>query len=136
MTIRNLLSLSREWSNIDDGSVHLWNEFCNQYFQNKFAIPLFSTEGKIVNSKLYGQNNRILLKRSDQMEALVIEEVSKVLADFKQKTNIYEGLIYMMYWLDGQQVIPLYIGKSEKYGKQSNNSSSWLKVIIITWQSF
>jgi hypothetical protein len=103
--------------------LNLWNEFCNQYFQNKFAIPLFSTDGKIVNTKLYGQNNRILLKRSDQMEALVIEEVSKVLADFKQKTNIYEGLIYMMYWLDGQQVIPLYIGKSEKYGKQGNNLS-------------
>lgn len=75
--------------------LNLWNEFCNQYFQNKSAIPLFSTEGKIVNSKLYGQNNRILLKRSDQMEALAIEEVSKVLADFKQKTNIYEGLIYI-----------------------------------------
>ena len=107
----------------------LWNEFCNQYFQDKFAIPLFSTDRNLVNTKLYGRNNRILLKRSDQMEALVIEEVNKVLTDFQQKTNRYEGLIYMMYWLDGQQVIPLYIGKSEKYGKKGNNLSSNIKNI-------
>jgi hypothetical protein len=94
--------------------LNLWNEFCNQYFQNKFAVPLFSTNGEIVDTKNYGQDNRIILKRSDPMETLVIEEVSKVLTDFKQGTNIYEGLIYMMYWLDGEQVIPLYIGKSEK----------------------
>ena len=104
--------------------LNLWKEFCNQHFPNKFAIPLFNTSGKVVNTKNYGQNNRIILKRSNQMEALVIEEVSKVLTDFKQGTNVYEGLIYMMYWLDDeQQIIPLYIGKSEKYGKQGNNLS-------------
>lgn len=100
-----------------------WNEFCKQYFQNKFAVPLFSTNGKVVDTINYGNDNRIILKRSDQMEALVIEEVSKVLTDFKQGKNVYEGLIYMMYWLDEQQVIPLYIGKSEKYGRQGDNLS-------------
>jgi hypothetical protein len=109
--------------------LNLWNEFCNQHFPNKFAIPLFSTSGKVVNTKNYGQNNRIILKRSNQMEALVIEEVSKVLTDFKQGTNVYEGLIYMMYWLDEQQVISLYIGKSEKYGTQGNNLSINIKDI-------
>lgn len=104
--------------------LNLWNEFCNQYFQNKFAVPLFSTTGKFVDIKMYGNNNRILLKRSDPMESLLIEEVNKVLADFKQGENGYEGLIYMMYWLDAQQVIPLYVGKSEKYGKQGNNLSA------------
>jgi hypothetical protein len=112
--------------------LNLWNEFCNQYFQNKFAVPLFSTNGKIVNTQFYGRGNkRLLLKRSDLMDALVIEEVTKVLNDFKQRTDIYEGLIYMMYWLNGQQVIPLYIGKSEKYGKTPNKLSTNICKIAI-----
>ncbi|MBD3882467.1 hypothetical protein IFO70_11915 [Phormidium tenue FACHB-886] len=49
------------------------------------------------------------------MESLVVQEVNKVLWDFQAGTDEYEGLIYMMFWCNGQQVIPLYIGKSEKY---------------------
>jgi hypothetical protein len=109
---------------------NLWNNFCSEYFNKKLAMPLFSTNGSIVNTKKYGKDNRILLMRSEQMEALIIQEVSKVLDDFDKATNIYEGLIYMMYWFDEQQqVIPLYIGKSEKYGQKGDNLSANIRNI-------
>lgn len=113
-----------------NSQLNLWNNFCDEYIKNKPAIPLFSTERdeinqKIVDTKEYGRiNKRIILKRSKQMEALVIEEVTKVVNDFNQETNDYEGLIYMMYWLKDKQVIPLYIGKSEKYGINGKLSSN------------
>ncbi|MBD2076702.1 hypothetical protein H6F86_22995 [Phormidium sp. FACHB-592] len=58
------------------------------------------------------------------MENFVIDEVNKVLIDFQQGEEKYEGLIYMMYWLKNEQVLPLYIGKSEKYGKKGTNLSA------------
>lgn len=58
------------------------------------------------------------------MEQLIISEVSKVIEDFNNKTEIYDGLIYMMYREESNEIIPLYIGKSEKYGKSGNLSAN------------
>ena len=70
------------------------------------------------------KNKRFVLERSAEMDSLIIDEVQKVNADYSSKSNRYEGLIYMMYRLSGQKIIPLYIGKSEKYGKKSNLSEN------------
>lgn len=104
--------------------LNLWNEFCNQYMNNYFKTPLFETLGYEVATKLYGKTNKLLLKRSAEMEAFVIQEVSLVLNDFYGAKNEYEGLIYMIYWHEENLVIPLYIGKSEKYGRSGNNLSA------------
>lgn len=106
-----------------DRHLKIWQQFCERYVNDKLKTPLFSTNGKVVNIKRYGKNDRLVLKRSDEMESLVIEEVTKVLHDFKKSQDIYEGLIYIMYKMHGDLIIPLYIGKSEKYGKQGNNLS-------------
>jgi hypothetical protein len=106
-----------------DQQLALWQRFCEEYIYNTAGIPLFSTNGKLVNIKYYGKNNRLILKRSELMENLVIEEVKKVINDFHSAGEIYEGLIYIMYLMKDNIIIPLYIGKSEKYGKQGNNLS-------------
>ena len=71
----------------------------------------------------------MILKRSNGMENFVVNEVSKVIDDFYSGTHVCEGLIYLMYYLENDLVIPLYIGKSEKYGKQGNNLSANIKGI-------
>ncbi|MBE9115447.1 hypothetical protein IQ249_05985 [Lusitaniella coriacea LEGE 07157] len=119
---------------MDNKKLKLWNDFCGRYFQDKLNIPLFSTNGNIVNIKEYGKNNRLILQRSEQMENLVIEEVSKVIQDFEAGTDIYEGLIYTMYYQmknddNSDLVVPLYIGKSEKFGNRGNNLSANIKGI-------
>jgi hypothetical protein len=58
------------------------------------------------------------------MEARVISETKKVLIDYESGKGEYEGLIYMMFWPDDRLIIPLYIGKSEKYGRKSGNLSA------------
>lgn len=102
----------------------MWHQFCQDYQIIPSSVPLFEVAGNVVKTVACGQNQRFLLRRSAAMENLVIREVKKVLDDFQHGTEEYEGLIYMMFWHDGQQVIPLYIGKSGKYGKRGNNLSA------------
>jgi predicted RNase H-like nuclease len=61
------------------------------------------------------------------MEALVVEEATKVVADWHSGAGQYDGLIYLMGWRDGHQFIPLYIGKAETLGKGDGNLSANLK---------
>ena len=75
---------------------------------------------------------RCLLRRSGEMEALVAGEVSKVLEDHGSESDLFEGLIYMMFHRDGKEIIPLYIGKSEKFGKSSGRLSTNIAGIKIT----
>jgi hypothetical protein len=109
--------------------IKLWNNFCEKYKILETGVPLFDNSNGIVSSFSYGLDKRYLLKRSSSMENLVIREVEKVLEDYHRKTNEYEGLIYMMYWIENQQIMPLYIGKSEKFGKKDNNLSANIKNI-------
>lgn len=103
----------------------VWQKFCERYISQNIGIPLFKVdENNIVKIKQYGRDCRLILERSENMENYIIDEVGKVLKDFDSKTDIYEGLISMMYKTKGNLIIPLYIGKSEKYGKSDNLSNN------------
>ncbi|PRX17187.1 hypothetical protein BX659_1572 [Orenia metallireducens] len=103
--------------------IKIWNDFCKEYNVLEKGVPLFETDGLFVNSFDYGKKVRKILKRNEEMENLVISEVNKVIDDFNSGKEDYEGLIYMMYWKRDNGVIPLYIGKSEKYGRKGGNLS-------------
>lgn len=112
-----------------NNKLQLWNDFCSANNVIQSSVPLFELEGDHVVTFPYGKNKRSLLKRSSQMDSLVIREVNKVINDFNNGTEEYEGLIYMMFWKDNDNVLPLYIGKSEKYCKKGKNLSENIKVI-------
>jgi hypothetical protein len=102
----------------------IWNAFC---LKNKVlgkSVPLFEESSGLVHTFQYGNNRRTLLKRSESMETLVSNEVKKLTDDFEAGTNLYEGIIYMMFWKDGESIVPLYIGKSEKLGLNKNDLST------------
>lgn len=113
---------------MEQAKIALWQRFCNNYMSDNLGIPLFKTNNNIVSIKEYGKDNRLILERSEEMDNFIIDEVEKVINDFENETNIYEGLIYMMYKQKDDLVVPLYIGKSEKFGK-SNNLSANIKGI-------
>ncbi|GAB1540098.1 hypothetical protein NUACC21_27670 [Scytonema sp. NUACC21] len=71
----------------------LWEQFCSDYNIIETSVPLFETQGNVVLTTPYGNDRRLLLQRSMVMEDRVIREVNKVLADFHQGTNEFEGLI-------------------------------------------
>ena len=108
---------------MNEQQLNLWTNFCDRYLKNNLRVPLFKSNNRVVEVKKQGKDQRFILTRSESMENLLIREVEKVLNDFDSKQNEYEGLIYMMYKFKNDLVVPLYIGKSEKYGKQGDNLS-------------
>lgn len=102
----------------------LWDNFIKNHGILEKNIPLFDSENLIIKTVDIGLNKKKILKRSPAMEKMVISEVNKVIDDFNNKSEVYDGLIYMMYKKSDNDIIPLYIGKSEKYGKNNNLSSN------------
>jgi hypothetical protein len=107
----------------------LWETFVKNHRILNFPVPLFKCHDLIVETIERGIEKKSFLKRSPEMEYLLISEVNKVINDFNQNSEIYDGLIYMMYKIRDNKVIPLYIGKSEKYGKKDKNLSVNIKNI-------
>ena len=108
----------------------LWIDFCNRFKVRDTGVPLFHSDNGVVTTIRVGRGTRRkVLQRSTQMEELVISEVRKVIEDFSTGNHRYEGLIYLMYKTRGDLVIPLYVGKAEKYGKGGGNLSANIKSI-------
>jgi hypothetical protein len=51
------------------------------------------------------------------MEALVVSEVERVLQDFELGANLLDGVLYMMFWVRSEKVVPLYVGRAGKYAR-------------------
>ena len=98
----------------------LLRSFCIAQRVAANSVSLFKIEpsGKVAVRLTGIQKNRPLLQGSSQMESAVIREVGKLRIDWNAGTHLYDGLIYVMFWLDrGQEVVPLYIGKAETAGR-------------------
>ncbi|MDY0129352.1 MAG: DNA-processing protein DprA [Methanosarcina vacuolata] len=124
----------------------LWSDFCHQYNVLEKSVPLFETEGLLINTYNYGNKSkkRKVLKRSKDMESLIINEAKRVVVDFHKEMKsgyrkvsssfdnesfgIYDGLLYIMLSKEGDTVIPLYIGKCDKFDKNHNLSENFKNV--------
>lgn len=103
----------------------IWDDFCTKLDVFNHSVPLFQTDADLrVDVKNIGTANRRVLCRSKAMEKLVIEQVALLLEDARVKENRYDGLIYMMHYLDGELIIPLYIGKTETKGRKNPLSAN------------
>jgi DNA processing protein len=123
-----------------------WNDFCYQYKVLGNAVPLFETEDLFVNTFNYGSKSkkRKMLKRNKDVESLILTEAKKVIQDFHKETKsgygkispsfdnenfgIYEGLLYIMFCIKDNDVVPLYIGKCNKFDKNFDLSESFKKI--------
>lgn len=108
-----------------NGQKATWLEWVDRYVETQNPVELFETdEDLVVAYKEYGQNDRRILKRSEAMEQLLRREGRKVISDWSSTDDTYDGLIYLMYWLKQGEVIPLYIGKAGKYGRDGESLSA------------
>jgi hypothetical protein len=106
----------------------LWQGWVNRYVNTEDPTPLFEMDSNLrVQFKNYGQNDRRTLKRSQEMEDRVWSEGRKVINDWETTDDTYKGLIYLMYWLEDGNVIPLYVGKAGKYGRDGESLSANLR---------
>ena len=107
----------------------LWQGFCRRMSVIDQSVPLFDsdTDGIVQIRNIGHTNPRPVLKRSERMEELVLVETDKLVADWESGTHQYDGLIYMMGYKDRDIFTPLYIGKTESFGKGKSNLSVNIK---------
>jgi hypothetical protein len=107
-----------------------WREWTSRYVDSQDPVSLFAiNDDQRVEYKRYGNDDRRILKRSAEMDALIREEGRRVLNDWYTTDDTYHGLIYLMYWLDDDGVVPLYVGKAGKYGRDGERLSANIKTL-------
>ena len=107
---------------------NIWLRFIDRYDIINSSSDLFKNNNLVCEVKEKNKNNSTpILVRHPSMENKVIEQVSIIENDFTSNQNLYEGIIYMMFTIRKNQLIPLYIGKTETYGKSNKNFSDNLK---------
>ena len=114
----------------DNAKTELWAEFLAANKVAEESVPLFDTESGAVKIIEYGRNSRKVLKRSGEMELLMRKlgrNLSEQHASGKVKSS---GILYMMLRKDDEQMIPLYIGKAEIYGKGDGNLSANISDLV------
>jgi len=103
----------------------LWEDFCdrNKIYNNCAGLL---GDGSHYRTMKIGKNQREVFKRSEHMESLLLREREKVIEDYYNATDKYDGILYMIFtegnkhWNRDEissQVKPLYIGKAEKFGR-------------------
>ena len=109
--------------------IKIWNDFCADMEIVDSSAPLFDSgnSGIVATKEIGQQNRRHVICRSNDMESLIISEVNKLVSDWETGTHQYDGLIYMMFLLRNDKVLPLYIGKTETIGKGKGNLSANIK---------
>ena len=103
----------------------LWNRWCSEQLIIEQAVPLFSyDENLVVRTRSIGSSSkRPVLCRHEDMEKLVLNQVSILNTDWTDGVHDYDGLIYLMFVGGNENVVPLYIGKAETFGKGDRNLS-------------
>ena len=107
----------------------LWESWLDRNVDADDPVPLFNTEDDLTVSLVdHGRaKRRPVLERSREMEASVRSAVAKVVDDHETRRGRYDGVVYMMYTLDRSELVPLYIGKSGKFKKESDGLSANLE---------
>jgi len=106
----------------------IWDDFCGGLGVVDGLVPLFglASTGHVLTHDV-GANLRMLLRRSPEMEALIRREAHLAVEDYNAGRRLIDGLIYMMGWKENDRFLPLYIGKSETFGRGGGNLSVNLK---------
>ncbi|WP_416839014.1 hypothetical protein [Haloferax sp. DFSO52] len=106
----------------------LWERWVDRFVDTTDPIPLFeTTSDRTIETFGYGRSERPTLRRGRRMERTLREAGKKVVTDYERRAGHYEGLVYMMYTLDGDEVVPRYLGKCGKFGASGTALNSNLK---------
>jgi len=106
----------------------LWDRFVDRFVDAADPISLFETTADgTVDTIAYGRSGRRTLRRGERMERRLREAGGRVVTDYDRREGRYEGLVYMMHTLDGDEVVPRYLGKCGKFGASGTDLNSNLR---------
>ena len=92
----------------------IWDKFCSRFSISETCVPLFATDAEgDVQQKHVGKDQRPILKRSDECEAMILSVTDLLVDDWENRTNQFDGMLYMMGLKEANKFVPLYIGKSK-----------------------
>jgi hypothetical protein len=102
----------------------LWTDFVIHHRLAEDCVPLFDVAFGQVNVRPYGRDSRLVLKRSTEMDSLMRGLGGQLIQEYDQSRVVHDGILYMMLKIDSERIIPLYVGKTETYGKGDKNLSA------------
>ena len=102
----------------------LWKSFTTAHQVSMRGVPLFEENDTGVIVFPYGSNGRPMLRRSSSMEAMMRALGAAAISEYNRSADDVDGILYMMFRNVGPEVVPLYVGKSELYGKGDRNLSA------------
>ena len=126
----------------------LWEAWLDRNVNTDDPTPLFATEssaggdptdGDSLRVELieYGQRRRRpVLRRSDEMDQRLRDAVETVVNDHEARGGEYDGLVYLMYALEGSRVVPYYIGKTGTFRRADEGLSANLDSVSAAGGKF
>jgi hypothetical protein len=107
----------------------LWDDFCVSHQIAARSVPLFAADASgFVVVKPFGVDRRLLLQRSAAMEEVLAAAAETVIQDYDSRRAEFEGILYLMHLLEGDQVLPLYIGRAGKIGVNGGLSANLQRI--------
>ena len=100
----------------------IWKNYIEENKIIKQAKPLFDTSVNL-EVKTLTIGKRKVLKRSESVDELIANQVDYILTDHEAGNNTCEGILYLMFRIESDKIIPHYVGISQKYGKKGKISS-------------
>lgn len=95
----------------------VWKQWIGDRLSESY-IPLFETDDdRFVQTTRFGRgkHERDVVKRNSEIGQRIIDQATLLEEDISTRSGQYEGLIYMMYWIENEEIKPLYIGKTSKF---------------------
>ena len=102
----------------------LWNDFTQAHQIEGQVVPLFDNQDGQVTVMPYGRNGRLVLKRLNEMEALIRGLGNQLIEQHGNSQVTHDGILYMMLARNGESLQPLYIGKAETFERGDGNLSA------------
>lgn len=109
---------------INTSKLNLWYSFIASNRIDEESVPLFASNGGLVVTMPYGQDGRLVLRRSVEMDSLMRRLGQELISEFREGNVRHDGILYLMFRREPSGVVPLYVGKAEIYGKGDANLSA------------
>nr|WP_221625628.1 hypothetical protein [Halobellus ruber] len=126
----------------------MWEAWIDRNVDIGDPTPLFATEssgdcysnddaGLRVELTQYGRTRRRpVLRRSDAMDRRLRDAIDTVVEDHETHSGEYDGLLYLMYAVEGSRVVPYYIGKTGTFRRADEGLSANLDAVSATGGKF